>query len=245
MQTLRDLWQRGTAAFGSCAICAAWPAQAICADCMTTFGTPVPRCPRCALPLAPGLTLCTDCASMPGTPVLTRCAARVDYTYPWNGLIGQLKFQQRPGWAQVLGSMLVNDPFVLNMVRDCDVWSSVPLTPSRLAARGYNQSWELLKAAHRQMPGQTQLWPQLLTRSDTQTIQHHLPRANRLTNPHLRFTVPSLMVRHIHKRHVLVVDDVMTTGATLNAAANALLAAGASQVSGLVFARTPATPRHL
>jgi predicted amidophosphoribosyltransferase len=244
MQTLRDLWQRGAAALGSCALCAAWPAPPICTDCLATFGTAVPRCPRCALPLAPGLAFCTDCATL-SSPVLNQCAARVDYAYPWNGLIGQLKFHQRPGWAHVLGPMLVNDPSILEMVSNCDVWTPVPLTPSRLAARGYNQSWELLKAAHQHLHGQTPLWPQLLTRSDTRTIQHHLPRANRLTNPHLRFGVPSHLVRHIHKRHVLVVDDVMTTGATLNAAAQALLAAGASRVSGLVFARTPATPRHL
>ncbi len=168
--------------------------------------------------------------------------ARVEYNYPWRDLIGELKFKSNPGWARVLGSMFEEDESITELLARCDVWTPIPLTSAGLNQRGYNQSWELLKALSRHKPGTLLIRPDILQRRASPTAQHRLSREQRLNNPHLHFSVGSRWIRRIQGRHILVLDDVMTTGATLNAAANALLAAGAAKVSGLVFARTPATP---
>lgn len=125
----------------------------------------------------------------------------------------------------------------------CDWWLPLPLSARRLGERGYNQSWELLKHLvrhhpHRPTPDRHRAdW--LLKLGDT-TDQHALGRAQRLLNLGSAFSVAPHALPHLAHRHVLLVDDVMTTGATLHAAALALRRAGASTVSALVLARTPA-----
>jgi ComF family protein len=200
------------------------------------------------LALAPGLIFCSDCAGSapPERPpwLLHECVARVDYVYPWSDLIAQFKFQQKPAWAHHLAKMLTDDEAVMRVLGTCEVLAPIPLTPSGLVTRGYNQSWELLKAV---TGGKRMDWApchNLLMRTDMATQQHRLSRSERLTNQQLRFAVPSHLRKRILNRHVLLVDDVLTTGATLNAAASALLDAGADRVSGLVFARTPVNFRN-
>lgn len=249
MQTLGNLWQRSVGAVGSCAVCGRWPAAAICNDCMLTFGATVPRCPKCALALAPGLVFCSDCAGSapPDRPpwLLNECVARVDYVYPWSDLIVQFKFQQKPAVARHLAEMLANDETVVRLLDACELCTPIPLTPSGLVTRGYNQSWELLKALTNASRADWTPCHNLLVRADMTTKQHRLSRSERLANQQLRFAVPIQHKKRILNRHVLLIDDVMTTGATLNAAASALLGAGAYRVSGLVFARTSRSPRNL
>jgi predicted amidophosphoribosyltransferase len=70
--------------------------------------------------------------------------------------------------------------------------------------------------------------------------QSTLPRNERLTNLKGAFAVAPFMAAHLRGKRILLIDDVMTSGATLNAAAQVLQQAGAAHVSALVFARTPA-----
>ncbi len=70
--------------------------------------------------------------------------------------------------------------------------------------------------------------------------QSSLPRNERLTNLKGAFVVAPLMAAKLRGQRILLIDDVMTSGATLNAAAQVLKQAGAAHVSALVFARTPA-----
>jgi ComF family protein len=114
----------------------------------------------------------------------------------------------------------------------------VPLSPARLAERGFNQAWEIARrvAALLNLPAQ----PQVLTRVLDTAHQTELSRAQRRANLRAAFVVPAAAQTALQGRHVAVIDDVMTTGATAEEASRALLRAGAARVDLWVLARTPA-----
>lgn len=216
-----------------CQVCGRWPAQAICAPCQARFATPVPRCPRCALRLPQGSSSCGHCLHQPLS--LAHCWAVVDYAYPWHDVVQRFKFRQQPAWALTLGRLARQRPEIVSALANADEVIPIPLSPARLAERGYNQAWELVKALRPPRPLPTGL----LKPGDTphQTGQGRHARHQQMRDA---FVVHPTHLPRLAGRHLLVVDDVMTTGATLSAAADALLRAGASSVSGLCFARTPA-----
>jgi len=165
--------------------------------------------------------------------------AAVDYTYPWDGLIARFKFRGEPGWAGPLATLMLRQPGVRELLGMCDVMAPIPVTPSRLAERGYNQSWELLKALRRQATeNQAFALADALVRIGNAPDQHPLPREQRLRNLQGSFVTHPQHAASLQKAHVLLVDDVSTTGTTLHCAAQALLQAGAGRVSALVLART-------
>lgn len=175
---------------------------------------------------------CGDCTHHP--PLLHQCLAAVDYGYPWSRLIGQFKFHADPGWAASLASLLRSTPGAAPALARADLVLPVPLATERLRQRGYNQSLLLARAC----AGST-VSSQLLLRVRDTPAQSQLPRAQRLRNLHGAFAVEPLQTQAVAGKNILLIDDVMTTGATLNAAAQPLLHAGAASVSALVLARTP------
>ncbi len=249
----------GTCFPSGCAVCGRWPAlpagKPVCGDCAQAFAAPVARCPTCALPLPPDTGAgagtathtqthtCTDCQTHP--TLLAACFAAVDYGYPWQSLIHRFKFANEPAWATWFADMLWEQTALRPVARACDWWLPIPLTRHRLGERGYNQAWELTKAIHRLAAGTmpanapTLRHDVLMKVTDT-TAQHHLDRHARLTNLRTAYAVHPNAAHALAGKSVLLVDDVMTTGATLHAAARTLLHAGAASVSAVVFARTPA-----
>ncbi|MCE4060863.1 ComF family protein [Pandoraea sputorum] len=109
----------------------------------------------------------------------------------------------------------------------------VPLAPSRLASRGFNQAWELARVAARRasLPASVGM----LHRARTTPAQRRLSRDARQRNLRDVFVASE----RIEGRHVVLIDDVMTTGATCDAAAAALKRAGAAHVLAAVVLRTP------
>lgn len=215
-----------------CAVCGSWPAQRLCGACLARLAQPRPRCHCCALPLPPegGATQCGQCLLHP--PPLFTCVAAVDYAYPWAGLLGEFKFRGDPGWAEPLSALLRSTPSAESALEAADWLVPIPLTPLRLAERGFNQAQRLALAL-----AKAKTRDGLLLRVGATPDQHALGRAERLDNLQSAFAVDPLRTPELEGRHVLLVDDVMTTGATLHAAARALCEAGAAQVSAMVVAR--------
>lgn len=176
--------------------------------------------------------VCGACLLNP--PQMDVCLAAVDYGYPWSGVIGAFKFRQQPHWARSLAQLLRATPAVEAAIEGAHLVVPVPLSAARLRERGYNQALELARAL---APRKTD--SAILLRTQDGQAQHHLPRALRLRNLAHAYAVDPMQYPKIRGRRVVLVDDVLTTGTTLNRASYALRQAGASHITGLVFARTP------
>jgi ComF family protein len=229
---LRD-WIEGLRAAtpGQCAVCRSWPAQPVCEACVARFGQPQPRCLTCALPVPAGIERCGRCVVDP--PPLDRCVAAVSYGYPWSGLITQFKFHGQPGWAVPLATLLRSTPWVEPALEQAHLVAPMPLSRERLASRGFNQALELARAL-----APAKVRAELLLRVRDTPAQAELGLAARLRNVQGAFAVEPLKTGDVHGRHVVVIDDVMTSGASLFAAARALREAGAGHITAIVLART-------
>lgn len=222
-----------TAVPSRCAVCGAWPAQPLCTACSRRFGQPEPRCRRCALPLPPGATVCGACLREP--PPLDACFAAVPYAFPWSGLVTRFKFQGEPGWAATLAALVRATPGAAAEIASADLLLPMPLSPRRLAERGFNQA---LLLARRLAAERTDA--RLLLRLRETASQAALDRKQREANVRGAFGVEPLRHAELKGKSVLLVDDVMTSGASLHAAAQALRQAGAARVAAAVVARTDA-----
>lgn len=214
-----------------CAVCHAWPSRPVCETCVARFAQPLPRCQTCALPVPAGVTQCGACLKSP--PPLDACLAAVSYTFPWAGLIGRYKFGDTPGWSATFALLLRSTPWVEPALEQADLLLPMPLSPQRLQERGFNQALEL---ARHLAPAKTA--PGLLLRIRHTPAQSSLKRAQRLRNVRAAFAVEPLQQGQLQNKRVVLLDDVMTSGASLFAAAQALRAAGVAHITGLVLART-------
>ena len=137
--------------------------------------------------------------------------------------------------ARVLAELMLHAPGIAPALEEADGVIPVPLASERLRSRGYNQAHEL---ARRLCP--TRHDPHLLWRRRATPRQALLKAAERQTNLLDSMQVHPLKTQLVRGRRFVLVDDILTTGATLNEAAHCLLRAGAREVVGVVLARTPA-----
>jgi ComF family protein len=217
-----------------CAVCRGWGAQRVCADCIERFAIPRPRCTRCALPVPEGVPTCGTCVADP--PPFVRTLASVDYDHPWDGLIAHFKFH---------GALDLTPALTRRMLATLDATAvprpglllPVPLSTQRLRERGYNQAWELARRLARACGAEADA--RLLLRVKETPHQLALPLDQRTENVRRAFAVEPRRLAELRGRSVTVVDDVMTTGATVAEIARVLRQAGATAVSIWVFARTP------
>lgn len=215
-----------------CLVCRRWPAQPLCTPCRQRFAQPVARCLRCALPVPPGVVQCGVCLREP--PVFDACFAAVDYAYPWSKLLARYKFASEPGLAGVLADVLRSAPGVADALASATLVLPMPLSNERLRERGFNQSLELARRL-----GSAQMHSTLLLRPLHRPPQSALARAERLRNVAGVFAVDPLQAPRLRGARAVLVDDVMTSGASISAAAQVLREAGAEHITALVVARTP------
>ncbi|WP_375460980.1 ComF family protein [uncultured Enterovirga sp.] len=193
-----------------------------------------PFCERLGTPFAVdlGMSLVSP-AAMADPPVYGRARAVARYDETARTLVHRLKYSDRLDLAQALGSMMARTG--AELAAECDVVVPVPLHRWRLWWRRYNQAMELARHVAR-LNGRP-VEPELLARVKRTAPQVGLSRSQRGDNLQGAFRVPEAARPRLKGRRVLLVDDVLTTGATANAAARALLRGGAAAVDMLTFAR--------
>lgn len=208
-----------------CLLCGARGGDALlCADCATTLPSlPAPHCPVCALPTAAGET-CGACLKSP--PAFDATFAVWRYAFPLDKLVQALKYRHRLALAGFFAAAMIERPRPSG-----DLLLPLPLSPQRLKERGFNQAMEIarLLAPACGMP---------LSRNDcNRTLetapQTSLPWKERRRNVKNAFECQA----DLTGKAVIVIDDVMTTGATLDEFARTLKRHGAVKVSNWVVAR--------
>jgi len=212
---------------GSCYLCRGAAQGVLCESC----DADLPRldtacCPRCAL-ASPGGAICGRCLTQP--PSYDATTAAVAYAFPADVLVQALKFRGELALAPVLGELLARR---VAEAADCIV--PVPLSNERLRSRGYNQSLEIARRVAA-LTG-ARLAPELCERRRDTAAQMDLPLEERAKNVRGAFHCPGI----VGSATVAVLDDVMTTGATLDEIAATLKRAGATRVVNWVVARTAA-----
>lgn len=178
--------------------------------------------------------LCAAC--MTSRHAFARARAACVYDEHSRDLILKLKHADRTDLAPLLARWLSRAAAPLLI--ECDAVAPVPLHWRRLIARRYNQAAELARPLARHA-GRRYLPAALVRRRATGTQGGKSGRGRR-ENVRAAFAVPRASIKHVEGRRILLVDDVLTTGATLDACAKTLLAAGASAVDVAVVARVQA-----
>jgi ComF family protein len=208
----------------------------LCAECWRRLGfLAPPLCRLCGYPLPhalPEAPLCPQCASEP--PVYDRARAALRYDDGSRGLILAFKHADRTDTAPAFGAWLARAG--AELLADADLLAPVPLHRLRLLRRGYNQAAVLARFLAREtgLP----MLPQLLLRCRATRSQQGLSGQARLDN----VTGGAFRVAHRHRARlaearVVLIDDVMTTGATIGSCARVLKRAGAARVDVLTLAR--------
>ena len=212
----------------TCAMCKQVGAV-ICDSCMVTLPRlQLPLCPLCSRTLDKPMAICWYCRKRPFP--LKRIRAVFKYTSPLTELIYKLKYHNQFALAEPLGQQMAA------------AWSQqeispsivvpVPLHAERLRKRGYNQSMLLAKqlCSEWTLPLSTDA----LRRVRNTRPQVELDASERVQNVQAAFVADETAVAD---QHILLIDDVCTTGSTLTACTNALLAVGAASVSAYCLAR--------
>ncbi|MGH7619924.1 MAG: ComF family protein [Gemmatimonadaceae bacterium] len=208
----------------------------VCGRCWARLPTlPSPRCERCGHPTY--AQACRWCALL---PPYVRAARSVAWAAGDTGLgiVHALKYQ---GWHRVAAEMaarMARVDWPIDVVEERTALIPVPLSAKRQRQRGYNQTFHLARELARwwSLP----VWDTVLARTRDTETQTRLTPGDRLRNVSGAFSAKSSARSALRGAHVIVVDDVVTTAATLNACAAALCDGGARIVSFVTFGRAPA-----
>ena len=205
----------------------------LCPECRAELPRNHNPCRRCALPLptdTPAGALCGECQKTP--PPFERCLAPFTYRSPLPELINGLKFRGRLAYSRLLAELLL--PAVAEVAQEPpERIIPVPLHPTRLRERGYNQALELARPLSRHLGIPLEL--RYCRRIRSTQPQSGLEQKQRRRNIRGAFEISP----EIQARHVALVDDVVTTGSTVAEIARQLKRRGVERVEVWALARTP------
>jgi len=227
-----------------CALCGNLSQHRVCGACDTapaeTFGR---RCPCCAATLESGANLAQLCgACLAAPPAFDATLVFADYAEPFDTLAQALKFSGQAGLGRWFADKLARQAMAADLKPDLLI--PVPLSAQRLALRGYNQSWEIARPLARHLHVATGA-TYLRRLRDTQPQTEINDAQQRRHNVRGAFAIDARRAPSLAGLHVGLVDDVMTSGATLAEIARLLKRAGVARVSNLVALRTPSPQARL
>ncbi len=213
----------------------------VCGHCWTRVRQlPYPQCARCGHPI--DTHSCRWCIYL---PPFVRSARSWCWIGPGLGkdIVHSLKYD---GWTRVAGAMaerMARVAFPRDVIEERTALVPVPLAASRLRERGFNQTAVLARALAPlwRIP----VWNDALLRESSTRSQTELTPGERLSNVAGAFSVPARGRKMLRGAHVVLLDDVITTGATLRACASALFASGTRTISYMTFGRAPASGDRL
>jgi ComF family protein len=208
----------------------------LCSGCVADLVRNQTCCPRCALPLQAPAPLCGECLQRP--PPFAAAWVPFVYAHPLDLLLTRLKFGRSLAAGRVLSGLWTQAcaPACAPLP---GLFIPVPLHPTRLRERGYNQALELVRPLARAL--RIPLAEALLSRTRATPAQANLNAAERRRNLRGAFQCQASVLERIAPgaAHVALVDDVMTTGATLRECARVLKRAGVGRVDVWALARAP------
>jgi ComF family protein len=212
----------------------------ICARCWSRLAfLAEPQCARCGHPTEG--RACRFCGTL---PAFVRCARSVCWVphVVGSAVVHSLKYHDWTAAARGMGERMARLSWPADVVEERAALVPVPLAGVRARERGFNQAQLIAQALA--LRWRIPVWADVLGRTRATATQTRLTPGERSANVLGAFTVPAEtgdVCARLRGRHVVLVDDVLTTGATLNACATALFDAGARTLSYVTFGRARAS----
>ena len=219
----------------NCYLCAANLTEnhGLCQACLKDLPwLPANSCPQCGLSSS-GI-VCGSCLSAP--PYFDATHSVFLYHYPMDAMIQRYKYSNTLSLSHTFGQLLSEKISLINRHENIDLIIPMPMHPTRLKQRGFNQALEIAKIADKVLNQnvKTKLNYKSVSRQTLTPPQASLPLKQRVKNIKGAFKVNA----NLSGKRIAIVDDVMTTGASLNELAKTLKQAGATHVECWVIART-------
>lgn len=217
---------------GTCILCGANTGRSIdlCKPCEKDLPKIQHPCWQCGLSIPPHQELCGQCLTRP--PPFSHCYTAFRYAAPIDILINRFKNQSQLVTGKVLSVVLAKN-YLEDHLLIPDIWLPVPLHKDRLKLRGFNQAFEIATflSDHTQRPIQSRLCRRIKQTAD----QKKLNSKERATNIKQAFVLDGQLTGE----SIGIVDDVITTTATVSELARILLKHGAGDIQVVALARTP------
>ncbi len=203
-----------------------------CSDCYQELPWQQHYCLGCAMPLATHETLFSCGHCLKESFYFDECHSLLRYDYPIPYCISQLKFQKQFIYAAAFGKLMAQKiAAYYDLNKKPDIIIAVPLHHKRYQERGFNQALEIAKPIAKQLT--IPLGSDLCLRPKATPPQSQLSRKARLSNIKDAF----VLRKNILPKHILLIDDVITTGATVNELSKILKQAGVKQIDIWACAR--------
>lgn len=232
-ETVKVLWQSIMYEKQEACLLCGGSQGSVCPNCWEEFFHPeLARCQKCGKLVSKAHPLCLDCEEGRGPQGLDRVVAWGHYTGAWRDFIQTVKFNSQPYLLKKIARPLAD--WAIQYLPPPDALMPVPMHLERLAERGFNQAAVLSSAIHWELG-----IPLIegLERTTPTTPQVGLSRHDRLHNLMGVFSLSSAGLRWgVKDKRIWLIDDVVTTGATLEACAKVLKEQGAGEVYGLTLA---------
>lgn len=209
----------------------------ICDHCQKEFNQARSCCLHCGLSLHTTQPYCGDCLKHPHH--FTQLYALADYQTPFSTLIKQLKYKKNLLAGELLGQLLCQALIThldYNKIQQIDYLLAVPLHPKKVRQRGFNQTQIITQYLSKQL--NIPLLSEGIERSKETRPQEGLSRHKRNSNLKGAFTINTVQQKALNNSYIVIIDDVVTTGATVNSLSQLLVQAGVKRIDIWCVCRT-------